>query len=83
MPWIELELFEGINTFSSSINTNDYREFGYRVPASAQDVDGVLQYTSNAGTFSGYRKFAIRIDMLSPNIHNVPTLMDYRAIALT
>ena len=83
MPWIELELFEGINTFSSSINTNDYREFGYRVPASAQDVDGVLQYTSNAGTFSGYRKFAIRIDMLSPNIHNVPTLMDYRAVALT
>ena len=83
MPWIELELFEGVNLYSSNINVQDYKEFKYRVAAANKDGDGVLEYTSAAGTFSGFRKFAIRIDMLSPNIHNVPTLADYRAIALT
>jgi len=83
IPWIELELFEGVNLYSSSINVQDYKEFKYRVAATNKDVDGVLEYTSSAGTFSGFRKFAIRIDMLSSNIHNAPTLADYRAIALT
>ena len=31
VDWIELELFEGINTYSSSSNLNDYKEFRYRV----------------------------------------------------
>ncbi len=83
IDWVELELFEGVNTYSSNINQRDYREFKYRVAAADKDVDGALTYTSPAGTFSTFRKFAIRIDMLSPNIHNAPTLRDYRAIALT
>ena len=83
IDWIELELFEGVNVFSSNINIGDYKEFKYRVASGNKDVDGVLTYTSSAGTFSGYRKFAIRIDMLAENIHSAPTLADYRAIALT
>lgn len=83
IDWIELELFEGVGVYSSTSNINDYREFKYRVASSDKDVDGALTYTSNAGDFSGFRRFAIRIDMLSPNVYNAPTLRDYRAIALT
>ena len=81
--WIELELFEGIGVFSSTSNINDYREYKYRVAEANKDVNGAITYTSNAGLFSGYRKFAIRIDMVSDNVYSVPTLKDYRGIALT
>lgn len=81
--WIELELFEGVGVFSSTSNLGDYREFKYRVAAANKDGSGALTYTSNAGSFSGFRRFAVRIDMLSENIHSVPTLRDYRGIALT
>ena len=83
IPWVELELFEGVGVYSSTSNINDYREFKYRVAASDKDVNDAITYTSNAGDFSGYRRFAIRIDLLSPNVHNAPTLRDYRGVALT
>ena len=83
IDWIELELFEGVNTYSSSSNLNDYREFRYKVADANKDAGGVLKYTSSAGTFSSYRKFAIRIDLLAENIHNAPFVKDYRGIALT
>ena len=86
IPWIELELFEGVGVFSTVSNINDYREFKFRV-ANANKTGGfvssALTYTSNSGVFEGFKRFAVRIDMLSPNIHNVPTLKDYRGIALT
>ena len=80
--WIELELFEGVNTYSSKTNTSDFREYRYRV-ADANKNSGVLRYQSNNGTFDGYRKFAIKIELLAPNIYNVPFVKDYRGIALT
>jgi len=83
IDWIELELFEGVNTYSSSSNLDDFREFRFRVASTNKDGSGVLQYTSESGTFSGYRTFAIRIDLIANNIHNVPFVKDYRGIALT
>jgi len=80
--WIELEMFEGVNTYSSKTNTSDFREYRYRV-ADANKNAGVLRYQSNNGTFDGYRKFAIKIELLAPNIYNVPFVKDYRGIALT
>ena len=82
VDWIELELFEGVKTYSSSSNLNDYKEFRYKVADANKDSD-VITYTSTAGTFVGYRKFAIRIDMIADSIHNVPFVKDYRGIALT
>ena len=86
LDWTELELFEGVGLFSSTTNIRDYREFKYRIPA-ANKVGGVASgaftYTSTGGTFTEYRRFAIRIDLLSPNIHNAPTLRDYRGIAIS
>ena len=82
IPWMELEAFEGGNSYSSDLNLSDYREIKYKVKAANLNA-GTLEYTSTGGTFLGYRKFAIRIDMLSPDIAKVPTLRDMRALALT
>ena len=84
--WTELELFEGVGTLSSTSNIRDYREFQYRIPATAKVgglPSGAHTYTSTNGTFSEFRRFKIKIALISSNIHNAPTLNDYRAIALT
>lgn len=83
LPWIELEMTEGVNTYSSSINTNDFREYRYVVSEANKDSLGVIKYTSTAGTFASYRKFAIKIELLAEDIFNVPFVKDYRGIALT
>lgn len=80
--WIELELIEGARTYSSGGNTNDWKEYRYAV-ADANKNNGVLRYTSTAGTFDSYRTFAIKIVLTAPNIYNVPFVKDYRGIALT
>ena len=80
--WIELELSQGINQFSSVSNMRDFREFVYRVPDSAK-TGGVLTYTNSISTFDGYRRFAIKIELLSEDIFKAPRLLDYRGIALT
>lgn len=82
IDWIELEIIEGTQTFSSSSNMEDYKEYRFAV-ADANKDSGVLTYDSDSGTFVGYRKFAIRIDMLADTIHNAPFVKDYRGIALT
>ena len=83
LPWIELEMIEGNSVYSSSVNTNDFREYRYAVAEANKDSLGVIRYTSSAGTFASYRKFAIKIELLAENIYNVPFVKDYRGIALT
>lgn len=80
--WIELELIQGINTFSSVSNSDDFREYVYRVSESDKN-SGVLTYTNDISTFEGYRRFAIKIELHSENIFKAPRLLDYRGIALT
>jgi hypothetical protein len=79
-PWIELNITQGENMFSSISNENDYREFVYELPDSAKN-DGILTYTNETGTYETYRSFAIRIDLLSDNIAIAPKVLDYRGIA--
>jgi len=84
LDWIELEKEEGARAFSSASNASDYKEFVYGVSDDDLNSDGALFYTSGAGgDFVGFRKFAIRIDLTSPNIHQAPTVSDFRAIAVT
>ena len=78
--WIELGKIEGESLFSSKTNTNDYKEFVFEIPTSEKD-DGIVTYTNDIGTFSTYRSFAIRIDMISDSVSNVPKLLDYRGIS--
>jgi hypothetical protein len=79
--WIELEL-SGAGLDSSAINRNDFREYTYNV-ADSDKVNDVITYTNTSGIYTGYSRFAVKIEMLSSNIYNVPRLLDYRGIALT
>jgi hypothetical protein len=83
IDWIELELFEGVNTYCSATNPFDWREYKYRVADANKNGSGVITYTSSSGTFSSYRKFAIKIELLAENINIAPFVKDYRGIALT
>ena len=86
LGWTEMELFEGVGSYSTAANINDYREFKFKIADSNKtggQPGSAFAYSSQAGSFEGFKRFQIRIDMLSPNIHNAPTLNDYRGIALT
>jgi hypothetical protein len=80
--WIELEMTQGIAMFSSTSNTFDFREYVYEIPSSNK-VNGVVTYTNGSGTFEGYKRFAVKIVLLSENNYRVPRVADYRGIALT
>jgi hypothetical protein len=80
--WVELELFQGTNRYTSESNIYDFREYGYRV-AESDKTFGVLSYTNSTGSYEGYRRFAVKIELRSENIFKAPRLLDYRGIALT
>jgi hypothetical protein len=82
IDWIELELTKGSGQFCSTSNIQDYREFEYGIAAANLEND-MLVYTSAAGTFTGYRTFALKIELLADSINNAPTVKDYRGIAIT
>jgi hypothetical protein len=79
--WIELEKIAGETLFSSTSNTDDLKEFVFSIPVANKDVNDVVTYTNETGTYYGYRAFAVRIDLLSSNVASVPRVMDYRGIA--
>jgi len=82
--WVELELSSGEESFSSTTNLNDFREYVYRIPAINKDIDGVFTYTNSSGAeFTSFAKFALKIELLSDTISSVPRILDYRGIALT
>lgn len=86
-PWIPLDMVQGIGVFSSSTNTNDFREFVYDVSSVAGanygKENGVVYYTNSTGKYSGYKSFQIRLVLKSSTIGSVPRLLDYRGVALT
>jgi hypothetical protein len=79
-PWIELKKISGDALFSSTSNTSDYKDFVFEIPEENKN-SGIVTYANDVGTYSGYRSFAIRIDLLSENVGNVPKVLDYRGIA--
>ena len=82
IPWIELELYKGINMFTAA-NQTDYREYYWKLPEANKDSAGSLVYTSTGGTHVGYRKYSIKIEMISNSISKTSSVRDMRAIALT
>lgn len=79
--WIELERLEGESLFSNRSNLNDFKEFVYGISAADKNGLGQLTYTNATGTYTTYRSFAIRIDLLSPSVAIVPKLLDYRGVS--
>jgi hypothetical protein len=92
--WIQLELVEGAEVYSSSSNINDFKEFVYKLPENPDNlvpglIGGVLTYSNTSGEYSGYRKFAVKIEFSVSQVDgrtpigSVPRLLDYRGVALT
>lgn len=81
--WIELRLVDGAASFSSDTNYYDMKQFIYEVPVANKPVSA-LRYTNPTGAiFDGYRRFAIKLELLSPTIHRTPRVRDFSGIALT
>lgn len=81
--WIQLSVTDNTNLYSSGSNLYDFKELIYKVPNSAKDVNGVLTYQNEIGTYEGYRRFAVRISLKSDSVFYAPRVLDYRGIALT
>lgn len=79
--WIEMIMVNGAETYTSTTNLNDFREYAFEIPSTQKDIDGVTQYTNNNGTFTGFRTFDLKIELLSENVDVVPRLLDYRGVA--
>ena len=90
--WTELVYVDGTDArFSNPLDTEDFLEYEFDVPSTppvtnAAFIDGssrILNYTNVAGTsFVGYKKYAIKIVLLSNNPVRVPRLNDVRSLAL-
>ncbi len=79
--WIQLNQIQGINNYSSTINTSDFKEYVYEI-SSSNKVNNSLTYTNSTGTYTSFKNFKIKIVLLSDSINVAPRVLDYRGIAL-
>ena len=77
--------------YSSSMDTNDFREFQFKLPFSAitggafRDSSNfnIVKYIGTSGEiYLGFKQFAIKIVMVSDSPNTVPIVNDVRCIAL-
>lgn len=90
--WTKLDMVEGASVRSSSVNVNDYREFGFSFPSTEQMQgtawvnpanDGIVQYRNSNGTvFIGYKQFAFKIVLTAVQKSRVPRIDDIRGLCL-
>lgn len=90
--WTKLEMSEGSSTFSSSLDVQDFREFGYSIPTVLgvtgtaflnANNSGIVQYSNADGSvYTGYKTFAIKLVLTSEREERVPRMRDVRSIAL-
>lgn len=98
-PWTQLDQITDPSIYSVTNNLNDYREYQFAVPNVAPTITGAawsplivdttdgdpLQYTTSLGTFTGFKKFAVKIVLAVSDIETAyiyPRLNDVRALAL-
>jgi hypothetical protein len=89
--WTKMEYIAGESLFSNPADVRDYREFEFGVPAVAaftnsaflNPLTGVVEYENSDGSvFTTFKKYSIKIVLLSNNKVRVPRLNDVRGIAL-
>lgn len=85
IDWLELEMTKGAGQFTSTSNIKDYREFEFQGSPDWLNGNNILEYTSTGGTFAGFKKFSIKIELTnsSDDIHISPFIKDYRGIAIS
>ena len=81
--WTQMSQVTSAATNSSELNKGDFREYEFTVPdAQLTGSGGEVQYDANGVTYTGFKRFAIKIVLLTSNPANPPRMKDFRAIAL-
>ena len=82
--WIEMTRSTNTSEISDSEDVFDYKEYEFDIPsASLTGTNGEIQYTNSQGvTYTGFKRFAIKIVLLSTNTVKPPKVKDLRVIAL-
>ena len=82
--WLKLTQVTAATVHSDSENQEDFEEFEFTVPTTSLTGDsGELQYTTAEGvTFTGFKRFKIKVVLLSSSTSRVPRMRDLRAVAL-
>lgn len=81
--YVQMTQVTASSTKSDDLNKNDYKELEFTAPSSAKTGgNGEVQYTFGSTTFTGFKRFSIKIVLLTSNPANPPKLKDFRAIAL-
>ena len=91
--WTLLSQTSNTQLYSSSSNRNDVYEFQYGFSNTAssnnaaflnQTNSGIVRYVSSSNVvYDTYKKFAIKVDLLSSTSYLVPRVKDIRALALS
>ena len=87
-PWKLMTRVTNANVISDSENKFDFRELEYDIAdaemiGGATAPDGAVQYTNSAAVdYIGFKRFAIKIVLLSSNPSKPPRVKDMRVIAL-
>ena len=82
--WIDMTQVTPTTVFSDSENQEDFEEYEYTLPtANLTGDNGEVQYTTADGvTFTGFKRFKIKVVLLSTSTSRVPRMRDFRAVAL-
>jgi hypothetical protein len=82
--WIEMTRSTNTSEISDSEDVFDYKEYEFDIPsASLTGTNGEIQYTNSQGvTYTGFKRFAIKIVLLSTNTVKPPKVKDLRVISL-
>jgi len=81
--WLNMTQVTAATIVSDSENTNDFKEYEYQIPtASLTGASGEVQYDASGVTYTGFKRFKIKIVLLSSTPSRVPRVKDFRAIAL-
>jgi hypothetical protein len=82
--WIEMTRSSATSELSDSEDVFDYKEYEYDIPtASLTGTNGEIQYTNSQNvTYTGFKRFAIKIVLLSSNTVKPPKVKNLRVIAL-
>jgi len=82
--WIDMTQVTPATVYSDSENQQDFEEYEYTLPtANLTGDNGEVQYTTTDGvTFTGFKRFKIKVVLLSTSTSRVPRIRDFRAVAL-
>ena len=84
VSWVKMDQDTEANLYSSSENTEDFKEYEFSIPSAKQTGhNGTVEYTNSEGvTFAGFKNFKIKIVFTGSNTSLPPRVRDLRVIAL-